>query len=129
MSIPVTCPECQSHFHVGDEFAGQPGRCPECAAVIEVPDPAAAPDAPEERVDPQPYWTPRGVEAFAEMPSRSREPRPEERRDDMRQHRADYAEPKPRYDDPRPRFDPVARAAKWKAVAHGLRNLMVAVTL
>ena len=22
MSIPVTCIECQSHFHVGDEFAG-----------------------------------------------------------------------------------------------------------
>jgi type II secretory pathway component PulM len=122
MSIPVTCPECDSHFHVGDEFAGKPGRCPECAAVIEVPDPDKETDTPPERVDPHPFWTPRGVEAFEEMPSRSREPRAERPLDPMQQHRADYAEP-------RPRFDPAARAAKWKAVAHGLRNLMVAVTL
>ncbi|HEX3151927.1 MAG TPA: hypothetical protein VHR66_27895, partial [Gemmataceae bacterium] len=122
MSIPVTCPECQSHFHVGDEFAGQPGRCPECAAVIEVPNPADAASDPVDRVDPHPYWTPRGVEAFEELPRKTREPRPEERRDPIRQDLRDRLEPGPR-------FDAAARAAKWKAVSHGLRNLMVAVTL
>ena len=126
MSIPVTCPECQAHFHVGDEFAGQPGRCPECAAVIQVPDPSAA---PEERVDPHPFWTPRGVEAFEELPSRSPEPRPEERREPMRQHREDYADPSPRLCGLPVRASTRLPAAKWKAVASGLRNLMVAVTL
>ena len=31
---------------MGDEFAGVAGRCPECAAVIHVPDPAAPPPEP-----------------------------------------------------------------------------------
>ena len=37
MPISVTCPECAFRFHVDEAFAGRPGRCPECDAVIQVP--------------------------------------------------------------------------------------------
>lgn len=37
MPISVTCPECAFRFHVDAAFAGRPGRCPECDAVIQVP--------------------------------------------------------------------------------------------
>jgi hypothetical protein len=121
MSIPVTCPECQSHFHVGDEFAGRPGRCPECEAILHVPDP----DAPVEHAvhpDPHPYWAAPAAEAFEAAPAPVREPRPEER-----------FEPAPwRRPDDRPRqrqFDPHDRAARWARVHRGLGYVQVAVVL
>jgi len=51
MSIPVTCPSCNSSFHVKAEFAGKSGQCPKCRTVIHVPidfpEPPPAPKAKE----------------------------------------------------------------------------------
>ena len=130
MSIPVTCPECQSHFHVGDEFAGRPGRCPDCTAILEVPDPAATPTdtaAHLDHPDPDPYATPRVVEAFEPAPVPPPMPRQRERprRDDTWEEdlRDDYA------DDPRRRFDPRDRAERWARVHRGLGYIQVAIVI
>ena len=136
MPIPVTCPDCQAHFHVGDEFAGVAGRCPECSAVIQVPDPLAdstptPPPAADAHLDPHPYAIPRGVEAFEELPSAARRAR------DRDAAHADRADERDVYDDrparrsgsPRLTFDPATRAARWEGVSRGLRNLLVAVVL
>lgn len=119
MSIPVTCPECQSHFHVGDEFAGQAGRCPDCTAVLQVPDPAVA-----LHPDPEfsPYWSPRSPEPFEGLPPRARQR--ERRRDPEAELRADYDD-RPR----RPQFDPHDRAVRWARVHRGLGYLLGAVAL
>jgi hypothetical protein len=121
MPIPVTCPECQIHFLVGDEFAGRPGRCPECAAIIHVPgpDPAASDD---------PYR----IRDRFDLPPEPEPPRRRERSDEWgREQRSDYDDrPRDRALEDRGRtFDPQARAARWEAVARGLRNLMVATVL
>src|SRR3954469_5259793 len=129
MPIPVTCPECQYHFLVGDEFAGRPGRCPECAAIIHVPDadrgvqmtPLPPPGEPH---DPSPYQSARPADVFDEFPSRLRRRRRREeddvdwdrgQRDDYDDRRRDRSiEDSPRT------FDPRARAAKWESVSRGL---------
>ena len=93
MSIPVTCPECQSHFHVGDEFAGRPGRCPECTAILQVPDP----DAPIEHAEYRRRTrTPTG-------PSRRRGLQPAPPRSASRAGRNDSSPPPRRRPDDRPR--------------------------
>jgi hypothetical protein len=122
MSIPVTCPECQSHFHVGDEFAGRPGRCPDCTAILQVPDPAAPVEHAEIHEDPHPYWTPRGPEAFEPAPAPVRESRRDERSEPAPRRRPD--------DRPREkRFDPRERAERWARVHRGLGYVQVAVLL
>lgn len=129
MSIPVTCSDCQAHFHVGDEFAGRPGRCPECGHVLEVPDPATDPAVHAERADPHhPYGTPH----FDQPPLP--EPRGQDRpaRDDYweEDHQADYDDHRRSRSDPRERqFDPHERAARWARVHRGLGHLQVAVVL
>ena len=120
MSIPVTCPECQSHFHVGDEFAGLTGRCPDCTAVIDVPDPDAPPDDGPV-LEPLSPWAPRGADTFPPAPV-SPVPRREERRDGPLRAAANS---RPR----RPRFDPHDRAERWARVHRGLGYLQVAVVL
>jgi hypothetical protein len=132
MPIPVTCPECQYHFLVGDEFAGRPGRCPECAAIIHVPgsDSHALPPPAHESHDPSPYGSPRSTEAFDDFPSRLRRRRREpddwerDERDDYDDRRRD------RSSEDRPRtFDPQARAAAWGRVHKGLGSVQIAVIL
>ncbi|MBO0699976.1 MAG: hypothetical protein J2P46_16380 [Zavarzinella sp.] len=127
MPIPVTCPECQYHFLVGDEFAGRPGRCPECAAIIHVPGGEPAPPPADDHRDA--YRRPQETEAFDDFPSRLRRRRPRDddwdrgRGDDYEDGRRDRSEDRVRT------FDPHARAAKWEKVARGLRNLTVAIIL
>jgi hypothetical protein len=130
MPIQVTCPGCDYHFLVGDEFAGQPGRCPECGTVIQVPDPHAEPPPPEPHPEPHPFQTPHFEEPHEEITWRSR------RRDNDRDRyendqREDYDDRlRERSFDLRERtFDRGARAAKWQSVSNGLRNLMVAVII
>lgn len=109
MPIAVTCPECQFAFTVADEFGGRQGRCPECAAVIRVPNAVA----------PNPYDTPHYTPEMADTLRRSRTPPPElpPRRE-------------PRRETPPPRtFDPAARAERWRRVANGYRNLILAAVL
>lgn len=122
MPITVHCPECQAHFHVGDEFAGRPGRCPECGTVLMVPgaDPAAA----HSHTDPDPYRTPRPVEAYEDPPLASRR-RPRDYPPDHDQ------EPRDDFDDrPGPaRFDPQGRATAWQRVSKGLWYVQVSVIL
>lgn len=114
MPIQVTCPECHINFLVGDEFAGRPGRCPECSAIIQVPD--------HEAVDSPPESQP--IDTFEEFPRHSRRRRSDE-------EFAEAARSRNRSDERsrRPEFDPFARAAKWQKVSNGLRNLMVTVVL
>jgi hypothetical protein len=45
MPITVTCPNCHRTFRVGDHFAGRRGLCPDCNAVVVVPD--RDPDPPD----------------------------------------------------------------------------------
>jgi hypothetical protein len=119
MPIAVHCPSCQALFHVGDEFAGRPGRCPECGTVLRVPDSEPEPH-PEPHPEPDPYRTSRPIEPHDDdrpFPSRRR-------RDDEDRLREDF--------DDRPKrsgFDPHARAAAWERVAKGLWYLQVAVLL
>ncbi|HKB01781.1 MAG TPA: hypothetical protein VKD90_06155 [Gemmataceae bacterium] len=132
MPIPVSCPECHYHFLVGDEFAGRPGRCPECAAIIDVPgaDLQALPSSHEPR-EPSPYESRRAADSFEDdFPSRlRRRGRPD---DDWNRYEPDGQAD---FDDRRygrsseRTFDAQARAAKWEKVAGGLRNLIVAVVL
>jgi hypothetical protein len=133
MPIPVTCPECQYHFLVGEEFAGRPGRCPECAAIIHVPGPDLRPlPASYEPPDPSPYRTSRADDAFDDFPSRLRRRRRDDDGDryerDQRDDYDDRERDRALADQP-PTFDAHARARKWASVAGGLRNLMVAVVL
>lgn len=127
MSIPVTCPECQSYFHVGDEFAGLAGRCPDCTAVLRVPDPAPS-DHPVEPAEASPYRPPPArAEAFEPAPVPPPMPRRDRPRRDGRREvelRADYDD-RPR----RPGFDPRERAERWARVHRGLGYLQVAVVL
>lgn len=104
MPISVTCPECAYRFHVDAAFAGRPGRCPECDAVIQVPAATAFDDA---------YAEPGGL---AEFPSASR-------------RRA--VEPpalRPADEDAAP-GNPGPRIEKWRRVAAGYRNLAIAAGL
>lgn len=119
MPIQVTCPDCQYHFHVADEFAGRMGRCPVCGEVIRVPDPhAGEPGHPDP--DPHPYGLP---PAFEDLPA------PSARSPAAAPAGPDYR-PRDRAERRRERqFDPHARAARWMNVSHGLRNLMVATVL
>ncbi len=123
MPINVTCPGCEYHFLVGDEFAGRPGRCPECETVIHVPDIDGGSHPVESSPEPDAFANPHPVDSFEEFPRSSR------RRDDERErHLLDLRQD----EDDRPRlptFDPHARAAKWQNVSNGLRNLMVAVVI
>ena len=121
MPINVTCPECQFAFLVGDEFAGRPGRCPECAAVIQVP--GNEPQPPEIHLDPSPYHTPRGVEAYEEFPDRARRRREQDERDAY-DERDDYD------DQPMERtFDTESRIRSWTRVYKGLGFIQIAVIL
>jgi hypothetical protein len=124
MPISVTCPECQYHFLVGDEFAGRPGRCPECAAVIHVPGPESTPP-PDDRPEPDPYRPRRVAEQFDDFPSRTRRSP-----DDYRRHRHED-DIRDDYDDkPRARsFDREARAAAWNKVYKGLSYVQIAIIL
>ena len=129
MPIPVTCPECQYHFLVGDEFAGRPGRCPECAGVIHVPGPEPDPPHPGAHPDPFPERTPRAAEAFDDFPSRVRR-----RRDEVRERDRYEDNLREDFEDRRggPRggsFDPHARAAAWQRVYKGLGYVQIAVIL
>jgi hypothetical protein len=110
MPINVSCPECDYRFLVGDEFAGRPGRCPECSALIQVPG---------EEVG----LTPLHPEPFDEFPAHSR------RRDDERRHYEEDLRDDYRDDLPRRAFDPLARADKWQRVHKGLGYLQIAVIL
>ena len=125
MPIAVHCPECQALFHVGDEFAGRPGRCPECGNVLRVrarPGAAAHPA----HADPDPYHTPRPVEAYEDPPLSSRR---------RRDYTSDEDDRRDDFDDRhRPRrpgqgFDPHARSAAWERVSRGLWYVQVAVLL
>src|SRR5262245_16426560 len=127
MPIPVTCSECHYHFLVGDEFAGRPGRCPECAAVIHVPGPELDPLHPH--ADPFPERTPRAADAFDDFPSRVRR-----RREEVRERDRYEDELRDDFDDRRDRprgdsFDPRARAAAWNRVYKGLGYVQIAVIL
>ena len=125
MSIPVTCPDCQSHFHVGDEYAGRPGRCPECTAILQVPDPAV-PDDPAPHVDPYPYASRRELEAFEPGPL----PPPMPRRTERSARDEDWEENlRADYDDRPRRSVPRERAERWARVHRGLGYLQVAVVL
>jgi DNA-directed RNA polymerase subunit M/transcription elongation factor TFIIS len=37
MALAVTCPGCHKELHVREEHAGRKFKCPQCAAIIEVP--------------------------------------------------------------------------------------------
>jgi hypothetical protein len=116
MPIAVTCPECQFAFTVADEFGGRQGRCPECAAVITVPA-AAAPNPYD-----TPHYTPDMVDELrrsrATPPARSQPPAP-----------PPLPRPPSRTPPPPPAFDPHARAERWRRVANGYRNLILAAVL
>lgn len=103
MPISVTCPECSYRFYVGDEYAGQPGRCPECDAIIQVPKLLADVDD-----DPE----------TDEYISQSRR---QSSFDDPKNNLPVSQEQKP--------FDPKPRIAKWERVANGFRNLAIASVL
>lgn len=132
MPINVTCPGCDYHFLVGDEFAGQPGRCPECGNVINVPDPHAEQADPEihhePHPEPHPFQTPHVDEPLEEFPLRSYR-----RQDDRYESglREDFDDrPRDRTLAPRePAFDPLARAANWQRVHKGLGYIQIAVVL
>ncbi|MSR54880.1 MAG: hypothetical protein EXS09_16560 [Gemmataceae bacterium] len=121
MPIKVTCPECHATFLVGDEFAGRPGRCPECTAVIIVAGPNL--QAPEIHLDPSPYQAARGVEAYEDFPDRARRRREED------EQRSDYE--RDDYDDRAVEFkvDLEARAKAWSRVYKGLGYIQIAVIL
>ncbi len=38
MPIPVTCPNCQTRFNVGNQHAGKTGACPKCKGQITIPE-------------------------------------------------------------------------------------------
>jgi hypothetical protein len=121
MSIPVTCHECDSHFHVEDEFAGRPGRCPDCEAILQVPDLAASADH-SDHLDPLPLPSSWRTSTLHSPPIPSREIRRDQRQDHERTLRQDYV-------DQLRRFDPLDRAARWARVHRGLGHLQVAVVL
>jgi hypothetical protein len=123
MPIEVHCPACQALFHVGDEFAGRPGRCPECGVVLRVP---GDEPPPEPEADPDPYRTPRPVEAYEDPPLGSRRRPRDEYRDDEDHVREDFDD---RYRPGRGGFDPHARAAAWERVAKGLWYVQSAMIL
>ncbi|WP_020471613.1 hypothetical protein [Zavarzinella formosa] len=108
MPIPVKCPECAYRFHVDEAFAGSPGRCPECDAVIQVPAAETHPDDDAFPADPRieefPSASRRAVDRYEYSPTRT------ERREE-------------------PRFNPGPRIEKWKKVAAGFRNLAIAAGL
>src|SRR5262245_30863597 len=122
MPINVTWVDCQYRFLVGDELAGRTGRCPECGAVIDVPD-TGHPPRPANRYDRDPHLEPLAPDPFHDFPSRYRRQRDERERyeEDLRE---DFD------DQPRRRsFDPEARAAAWTKVYKGLGYVQIAVIL
>jgi hypothetical protein len=120
MPINVSCPECDLHFLVGDEFAGRPGRCPECNAIIHVPGEHEVSVVPVET--PDPFWAAQPVESIDDFPATSR------RRDDERQPERE-AHTRRRDESREPRFDPMARATKWQRVHRGLGYVQIAIVL
>ena len=123
MAISVTCPECQYRFHVGEEFAGRPGRCPECDCLIQVPDsPPQSRRGDSEPAEPDPYRSRREIDPFEgrDRPTRRPIANPD-----------DYHDPRDDFDDqPQERaFDPAIRAERWRTVANGFRNLLISVIL
>ena len=116
MPIEVHCPACPAEFHVGDEFAGRPGRCPECGVVLRVPEPAPEPT-------PDPYASRRPSEARDEFPSRRRR---DDYRTDEDRTREDFDD---RYRGTRSGFDPHARATAWERTRKGLWYGQVAALL
>jgi hypothetical protein len=131
MPIPVTCPECQYHFLVGDEFAGRPGRCPECAAIIHVPGGDEGAPRADDRHEPSAYRARDAAEeTFDEFPSRLRRRRRRAEEDWDRDQRDDYEDRRRERDLDRPQtFDPHARAARWARVHKGLGSVQIAVIL
>jgi hypothetical protein len=128
MPIAVHCPSCQALFHVGDEFAGRPGRCPECGTVLRVPGPEPEPEPlPEPHPEhPDPYRTPRPVEPPDDdrpFPSRRRR---DNYRDDEDRVREDFDD---QFRPARRGFDPHTRAAAWERVIRGLWYVLVAAVL
>ena len=51
MPIQVTCPSCKSKFNAPDAAAGKKTKCPKCAGVIQIPEPAAEPAVEAEIFD------------------------------------------------------------------------------
>lgn len=113
MPINVTCPECHIQFLVGDEFAGRPGRCPECGFVLMVPGHDVEVSSGPSEDDP-----------FDDFPRFSRR----QREDDRRRHEDELRED---FDDQRggPGFDPIVRAEAWERVYKGLGLIQIAVIL
>jgi hypothetical protein len=122
MPIPVNCPECTYHFLVGDEFAGRPGRCPECAAIIHVPG-----GEPEPAVGGLRETDPYGTPAVADRLDDFRPRRRRERSDDWDRYERENFDDRPRR--PSRRFDPGERAAAWERVARGLGSLQIAAVV
>lgn len=46
MAITFNCSQCGKMVRIGDEYAGQKGRCPNCLAVIDIPGAVAASPGP-----------------------------------------------------------------------------------
>jgi predicted Zn finger-like uncharacterized protein len=69
MSVVLTCPKCQASRKVKSELAGKRVRCPQCQAVIQIPD--ASDPAPVEE-DP---WDLPDSESAEEAPPVTRRPR------------------------------------------------------
>jgi hypothetical protein len=116
---------------VGDEFAGRPGRCPECAAIIHVPGGDEGPPPADDRHEPPPYRARDAAgDAFDEFPSRLRRRRRREEDDWDRGQRDDFDDrPRERASDPPRAFDPHARAARWGRAHKGLGSVQIAVIL
>jgi hypothetical protein len=116
MSIPVHCRECQFRFRVGDEFAGRPGRCPECDSILQVP-----------QLDSDP-WGSRDDREDGIAPNRRSRPRPLDD-DDIDRPRTSRRRERDRDFEREPSFDPVARAERWKRVDSGLWSILAAIIL
>lgn len=113
MAIPVKCPDCAFRFHVEAEYAGMPGRCPECDAVIDVPQLPKARRRFEDEGDDDDFDAP-AVGSFASSSRRDVE---------------SYSSRDEQLEDEQPRFDPSVRIERWKSVSGGFRNLAIAAGL
>jgi hypothetical protein len=125
MAINVICPDCQHSFFVSKEFGGKTGRCPECNGVLTVPHENSF-SAPHEG---NPYGRHDDFDDDDHdrlRPSRRRrnDPEPTDDFDEDFDQEEEYRSRRPQV-----HFDPVARAARWKGVGVGLRNLMLATVL
>ncbi len=58
MPIPFSCSECEKQLRVKDELAGKRIKCPECAAVVLVPNPnVRAATSEDKRQEPRGRFT------------------------------------------------------------------------